>query len=109
MQVSAQSFEQGASLISKTTKMAPLYDELKSLGDLTFLLAVILLILSWITVSLRIWVRFGITKTPGWDDAAMVFTLCLYTCYIAFILVIVVSARKLQGFTLEQVKQSLLV
>ncbi|CAI6336321.1 unnamed protein product [Periconia digitata] len=88
--------------------MAPPTNELGSLGDLTFIVAVALLALSWITVSLRVWVRFGITKSPGWDDAAMVFTLCLFTCYVTFILIVIISLRATQAVTIEQVKQSLI-
>ncbi len=29
----------------------------------------------WITTALRIWTRFRITKTPGWDDFLVVVTL----------------------------------
>lgn len=49
--------------------------ELLLLGTITFYLIIALLILSYITVGLRLWVRYRITKTPGWDDAAMVATL----------------------------------
>src|SRR5262245_20756971 len=51
--------------------------DLLDLGKAVFSLVVVLLLLSWATVALRIWVRLGITKSPGWDDATMVFTLCL--------------------------------
>lgn len=89
--------------------MAQPLQELASLGDLFFVLAVTLLVVSWATVGLRIWVRYGITKAPGWDDAAIVFTLCLFTCYVAFILVLITTARGMQAFTFVQVNQTLLV
>lgn len=34
-----------------------------------------ILVLAWLTVSLRIWVRARMTKSMGWDDAAMILTL----------------------------------
>ena len=49
--------------------------ELILLGYITFYLIITLIILSYITVALRLWVRYRITKSPGWDDAAMVATL----------------------------------
>jgi hypothetical protein len=49
--------------------------ELFVLGRIIWVLVLTLLTLSYITVGLRLWVRFRITKSPGWDDAAMVATL----------------------------------
>lgn len=49
--------------------------ELIYLGTVSFYLIIVLIVLSCITVSLRLWVRCRITKSPGWDDAAMVATL----------------------------------
>jgi hypothetical protein len=49
--------------------------ELVLLGQITFALAITLLIGSWLAVGLRLWVRFRITKSPGRDDVAMVSTL----------------------------------
>ncbi|KAF2660057.1 hypothetical protein K491DRAFT_589900 [Lophiostoma macrostomum CBS 122681] len=60
----------------------------EQLGQLTFALVVTLLILGYITVGLRLWVRLRITKNPGWDDITMIITLLLFTCYCSFILVI---------------------
>lgn len=31
-----------------------------------------LLVLSTLTVALRLYTRFGIVRTPGWDDALIV-------------------------------------
>jgi len=50
-------------------------DDIVVWGTAMFSLVVILLIFSWITVALRLWVRVGITRSPGWDDATMLFTL----------------------------------
>ncbi|KAF2469882.1 uncharacterized protein BDR25DRAFT_189384, partial [Lindgomyces ingoldianus] len=52
-------------------------------------LIITLLISSWSTVFLRLWGRIRITKSPGWDDTLMVLTLMLFTCYCAFISVII--------------------
>lgn len=49
--------------------------ELALLGSISFSLILTLVVLAYITVALRIWVRCRITKSPGWDDAAMVATL----------------------------------
>jgi hypothetical protein len=49
--------------------------DLFTLGRILNVLAFTLLILSYVTVGLRLWVRFRITKSPGWDDAAIVATL----------------------------------
>ena len=49
--------------------------ELISLGKVVFILSITLVIWAWLAVGLRLWVRFRITKSPGWDDAAMVATL----------------------------------
>ncbi|KAF2641983.1 hypothetical protein P280DRAFT_449381 [Massarina eburnea CBS 473.64] len=83
-------------------------DEIKELGDAVFGLIITLLILSWATVALRMWVRLGITKLPGWDDATMILTLLLFTCYCAFVLIITVGSRSHQQFTGAEFMQSLL-
>ncbi|KAF1998352.1 hypothetical protein P154DRAFT_536353 [Amniculicola lignicola CBS 123094] len=57
-------------------------------AHLTFAIIVTLLVLGWLTVILRFWVRLRITKSPGWDDATMLLTLILFTCYCGFILAI---------------------
>jgi hypothetical protein len=49
--------------------------ELEFLGTIIFYLIVTLLSLSYVAVILRLWVRCRITKSAGWDDAAMVATL----------------------------------
>ncbi|KAF2119835.1 hypothetical protein BDV96DRAFT_312197 [Lophiotrema nucula] len=63
-------------------------DAVQQQAQITVDLVIILLLLCWTTVGLRLWVRFKITRSPGWDDAFMVFTLCLFTCYCSFLLVI---------------------
>ncbi|KAL6707453.1 hypothetical protein ACN47E_004023 [Coniothyrium glycines] len=68
------------------------------LGKISFYLIIILIILSYITVSIRLWVRYRITKSPGWDDAAMAATLILFTCYCAFIMVIIQRSRQRRLF-----------
>jgi hypothetical protein len=50
-------------------------EELFMLGRLIWILLFTLLILAYVAVALRLWVRFRITKSPGWDDATMVLTL----------------------------------
>jgi hypothetical protein len=45
------------------------------LGQFIRILVFTLLTLSYLTVGLRIWVRYRITRNPGWDDAAMIATL----------------------------------
>jgi hypothetical protein len=55
--------------------------ELEFLGTIIFYLIVTLLSLSYVTVVLRLWVRCRITKSAGWDDAAMVAT--LVSVYVA--------------------------
>ena len=41
----------------------------------TFFTIITLLVLGWISVLLRMWVRIRITKSAGWDDVIMVLTL----------------------------------
>ncbi|KAF2996508.1 hypothetical protein E8E13_005873 [Curvularia kusanoi] len=69
--------------------------ELFTLGRIVFILSITITALAWLTVGLRLWVRFRITKSPGWDDAAMIATLLLFTTYCAFILTI--TLRSGQG------------
>ncbi|CAO2652389.1 Nn.00g006720.m01.CDS01 [Neocucurbitaria sp. VM-36] len=82
--------------------------ELVLLGYITFYLIITLIILSYITVGLRLWVRYRITKSPGWDDAAMVATLLLFTCYCSFILVITFRSRQRKLFNLEDIRVTLI-
>jgi hypothetical protein len=51
------------------------HEELFMLGRIMWTLVLTLLTLAYLTVGLRLWVRFRITKSAGWDDAAMVATL----------------------------------
>jgi hypothetical protein len=51
------------------------FEELFLLGRVIWILVLTLLTLSYITVGLRLWVRYRLTKSAGWDDAAMVATL----------------------------------
>ena len=44
-------------------------------AQVTFGLVVALLVLGYITVALRLWVRLCITKNPGWDDITIVITI----------------------------------
>ncbi|RAR09031.1 importin subunit beta-1 [Stemphylium lycopersici] len=64
--------------------------ELELLGSITFYLIITLLVLSYVTVGLRLWVRYRLTRSPGWDDAAMVATLLLFSSYCAFVLAITI-------------------
>jgi hypothetical protein len=50
-------------------------EELYMLGKIIWFSVIILLTLSYVTVGLRLWVRYRITKSAGMDDAAMVITL----------------------------------
>ncbi|OCL05656.1 hypothetical protein AOQ84DRAFT_298511 [Glonium stellatum] len=45
--------------------------------------AIFFLVLSWITVGLRVYVRAGLLRSFGMDDWTMVVTLLLFTVYIA--------------------------
>jgi hypothetical protein len=45
------------------------------LGRIVWVLVLTLLSFAYLTVGLRLWVRYRITKSPGWDDATMVVTL----------------------------------
>jgi len=86
--------------------------ELAFLGKIIFFLIIVLLILSYIAVGLRLWVRYRITKSPGWDDAAMVATLVLFSAYCAFILAIACRTRntaKHKTYNEEDVRLSLIV
>lgn len=49
--------------------------EIIELGRAVYALIITLLVLSWIAVALRLWVRLRLTKAPGWDDATILFTL----------------------------------
>ncbi|KAF2683650.1 hypothetical protein K458DRAFT_478057, partial [Lentithecium fluviatile CBS 122367] len=81
--------------------------EIVELGKVVFALIITLLILSWVTVGLRLWVRLRITRAPGWDDATMLFTLVLFTCYCAFILVITCSSAQSRVSSAQKIRQSL--
>lgn len=50
-------------------------EELILLGRILWVLSFMLLTLSYVTVGLRLWVRWRITKSAGWDDFSMVATL----------------------------------
>ncbi|KAF2624852.1 hypothetical protein BU25DRAFT_127537 [Macroventuria anomochaeta] len=75
--------------------------ELLALGKFVFAGSITLVIWAWLAVGLRLWVRFRITKSPGWDDAAMVATLLLFTTYCAFILTITMRSGQGKLFNKE--------
>ncbi|KAF1947433.1 hypothetical protein EJ02DRAFT_89766 [Clathrospora elynae] len=75
--------------------------ELLLLGRITFYLIITLVVLSYLAVSLRLLVRHRITKSPGWDDVAMVASLLLFTCYCTFILVITSRSHERKLFSEE--------
>ncbi|KAF1927218.1 uncharacterized protein M421DRAFT_65929 [Didymella exigua CBS 183.55] len=77
-------------------------EDLIALGKAVFVLSITLVILAWLAVGLRLWVRFRITKSPGWDDAAMVATLLLFTTYCAFILTIIMRSGDGRLFSNEE-------
>ncbi|KAH8708461.1 hypothetical protein GQ44DRAFT_752789 [Phaeosphaeriaceae sp. PMI808] len=78
-----------------------------ALGRLLWILILTLLTLSYVTVSLRLWVRCRITKTWGWDDAAMVATLTLFTCYCAFIIITTLRAAENRLFDAQSIHVTL--
>ncbi|KAH6644708.1 hypothetical protein C7974DRAFT_26543 [Boeremia exigua] len=81
--------------------------ELITLGNIIFATSISLVISAWLAVGLRLWVRFRITKSPGWDDVAMVATLLLFTTYCAFILTIIMRSSQGMLFTAEARYRSL--
>jgi hypothetical protein len=48
------------------------HPEIVFLGHIIWILVLTLLTLSYLTVGLRLWVRYRITRNTGWDDAAIV-------------------------------------
>jgi hypothetical protein len=60
-------------------------NEIMELGKLTFVIVLVLLFLTWTTVALRMWVRIGITKSPGWDDATMLIALVCHPAISKYI------------------------
>ncbi|KAF2849180.1 hypothetical protein T440DRAFT_453103 [Plenodomus tracheiphilus IPT5] len=82
--------------------------ELVYLGTVTYYLVITLLVLAYTTVALRLWVRFRITKSPGWDDAAMVATLLLFTCYCAFIFVFISRSQERRLFSPDSIHVTLI-
>jgi hypothetical protein len=83
--------------------------DLLLLGAITLYLIITLLVLSYVTVALRLWVRYRITKSPGWDDAAMVATLLLFTSYCTFILVITFRTMDGKFFSENAIHTTLIV
>ena len=87
----------------------------------------VLLPFSWLTVCLRLWVRGKITKSLWWDDAFMMITLVsfpprstgkheltftlqlFFTCYCAFILVIISRGGFDHLALSETIKETILV
>ncbi|KAF2828144.1 integral membrane protein [Ophiobolus disseminans] len=83
------------------------FEELFLLGRIIWVLVLTLLTLSYLTVGLRLWVRCRITKNPGWDDAAMLLTLMLFTCYCAFIIVITLRGGQAKLFNIDAIRVTL--
>ncbi|KAF1844212.1 uncharacterized protein K460DRAFT_388086 [Cucurbitaria berberidis CBS 394.84] len=82
--------------------------ELILLGYITFYLIITLIVLSYIAVGLRLWVRYRITKSPGWDDATMVAALLLFTCYCSIILAITFRSQQRKLFNKEDIHVTLI-
>lgn len=84
-------------------------NELAWLGAVTTNLIISLLVFGYVSVGLRLWARCRVTKSPGWDDVAMVATLLLFTTYCAFILAIRLRVKNDKFFTQESIRTTLLV
>lgn len=82
---------------------------LRLLGSITNHLIITLLILGYLSVGLRLWARCRVTKSPGWDDVAMVATLLLFTTYCAFILAIHLRVKDDKFFTQKSIQTTLTV
>ncbi|OSS48735.1 hypothetical protein B5807_06876 [Epicoccum nigrum] len=76
-------------------------EELFALGKIVYVLSITLIVGAWLAVGLRLWVRVRITKSPGWDDAAMVATLLLFTTYSGIILAITIRSGQGKQFSRE--------
>ncbi|EUC42659.1 hypothetical protein COCMIDRAFT_39291 [Bipolaris oryzae ATCC 44560] len=83
-------------------------EELALLGAITVHLIISLLILTYLSVGLRIWARYRVTKSPGWDDAAMIATLMLFTTYCAFILAMNFRAKSIEPWTQASIHTTLI-
>jgi hypothetical protein len=86
---------------------SPNFDELKALGTITSHLIITLLVLGYISVGLRLWARYRVTKSPGWDDVAMVATLLLFTTYCAFLAAIRLRVKNDKFFTEKSIRLTL--
>lgn len=84
-------------------------EELALLGTITVHLIITLLILTYLSVGLRIWARYRVTKSPGWDDAAMIATLMLFTVYCALILAMTFRAKSIKPWTPTSIRTTLIV
>lgn len=84
-------------------------EELVLLGAIIVHLIITLLILTYLSVCLRIWARYRVTKSPGWDDAAMIATLMLFTVYCALILVMSVREKSIQLWSQASIRTTLVV
>ena len=85
------------------------FEELALLGLITYRLIIALLVLGYVSVALRLWARYRVTKSPGWDDVAMVATLLLFTTYCAFILAITLRVKALKFFNQDDLRVTLTV
>ncbi|KAF2676079.1 hypothetical protein K458DRAFT_322826 [Lentithecium fluviatile CBS 122367] len=63
---------------------------MKGRGGEVMAVAVLFFVLTWLTVSLRVYVRGVVLKTWGKDDTAMFVTVLIFTVYLAFQMVAVV-------------------
>ncbi|PVH91831.1 hypothetical protein DM02DRAFT_702733 [Periconia macrospinosa] len=81
--------------------------ELIMLGQILWVSIIVLLVMAYVTVGLRLFVRYRITKSPGWDDAAMVLTLMLFTCYATFLIIITRRGAEQRLFALNDIHVTL--
>lgn len=84
-------------------------EELALLGAITVHLIITLLILTYLSVGLRIWARYRVTKSPGWDDAAMIATLMLFTVYCALILAMNFRVKSVKLWSQTSIRTTLIV
>ncbi|EMD58555.1 hypothetical protein GGP41_006014 [Bipolaris sorokiniana] len=84
-------------------------EELALLGAITVHLIITLLILTYLSVGLRIWARYRVTKSPGWDDAAMIATLMLFTVYCALILAMNFRVKSVKLWSQTSIRTTLIL
>ena len=83
------------------------HDQGQSRGPIILIVSIVFLVLSWITIALRLYVRSKMINSLGWDDATMLLGVVIFTLYCAVTIKEVTLGAGTLGVTIEAMQYAI--